>query len=90
MFHESDADLWSISRGASSGAISRRRTKVFSLLTCPPVPPCQFDLVARASDGSGKILFSGRTNHAAPTLNLASIRRRGARLGANEVHVWSG
>ncbi len=33
------------------------------------------------------MLHVGRTTHDAQSLNLADIRHRGAKLGANEVHV---
>ena len=45
-------------------------------------------LVARAYDGSQRILAVRRTRTGIPSLNLAAIRRTGARLGANEVHLY--
>jgi hypothetical protein len=39
------------------------------------------------AQGRRSVLRIGRTEHDAPSLNLAEIRHRGAKLGANEVHV---
>lgn len=60
---------------------------VFSLIGCPELPKAVYVLMR--SDGSGRhtVLRIGRTEHDAPSLNLAEIRHRGAKLGANEVHV---
>jgi hypothetical protein len=71
-----------------TGASSHRYVhSVFSLIGCPELPPANYILVRRDTRGRRRILRIGRTDHDAPSLNLAEIRHRGAKLGANEVHV---
>jgi hypothetical protein len=60
---------------------------VYSLLECPPLPQAVYLLVRRQQDGTLKVLYIASALSAAPTLNLARIRQRGATLGANEVHA---
>jgi len=60
---------------------------VYSLIGCPQVPAANYALFVRDADGTRKVLHVGRTTHDAQSLNLADIRHRGAKLGANEVHV---
>jgi len=60
---------------------------VFSLIGCPELPKAVYVLMRCDSHGRRTILRIGRTEHDAPSLNLAEIRHRGAKLGANEVHV---
>ena len=60
----------------------------YALVACPEVPRANYILVERAGDGRPYVLAVGRVENAAPSLNLAHIRRRGATLGANEVHVY--
>jgi hypothetical protein len=60
---------------------------VFGLITCPELPRANYVLVRREASGRHTILHVGRTEHDAASLNLAEIRHRGAKLGANEVHV---
>jgi hypothetical protein len=60
---------------------------VYSLIECPPVPQATYVLARRAADGTCQVLHIASGESAAPTLNLAHIRQRGATLGANEVHV---
>ncbi len=86
-FHSADAG------GARLAAIDPAdlhncRSVVHPLLFCPPVPAghkCL--LVRRSSGGVREILLTSRTVSSHPTVNLASIRRVAAQLGANEVHV---
>jgi hypothetical protein len=60
---------------------------VYSLAGCPPLPPCSV-LLARQAEGAGRMVLDVfAVSHAAPTLNLADVRQRGALMGANEVHV---
>lgn len=66
----------------------RLRHTVYSLIGCPAVKSATYILVRRACDGSHRVLAVQRTSSKAPTLNLARIRRAGARLGANEVHLY--
>jgi hypothetical protein len=60
---------------------------VFDLIGCPELPRANYILVRREVSGRHTILHVGRTEHEAASLNLAEIRHRGAKLGANEVHV---
>ena len=68
---------------------SRRRIAhtIYSLIGCPPVSSATYLLVHRAADGACRILAVRRTHSRFPSLNLARIRKAGARLGANEVHL---
>ncbi len=59
----------------------------YPFLTCPALPAGNYILVHRSTDGRCKPLAVGRTSNQAQSLNLAEIRRLGASLGANEVHV---
>lgn len=60
---------------------------VYGLIDCPQVPAANYILFARDDDGSRRVLYVGVVGHDAPSLNLAEIRHRGAKLGAREVHV---
>jgi hypothetical protein len=71
-----------------SGASGRRYVHtIYSLVDCPAVPAGNYILVHRDAEGRRLVLAIGRVGNAAASLNLAEIRRRGAELGANEVHV---
>jgi hypothetical protein len=71
-----------------SGASGRRYVHtVYSLIDCPEIPPANFLLVRREASGQRTVLAIGHLKHTAGSLNLAEVRQRGARLGANEVHV---
>lgn len=71
-----------------SGASTKRYVHtVYSLLECPEMSCGTFALVRRDDKGRREALSFGRLTHAAPSLNLAEIRQRGAMLGANEVHI---
>jgi len=71
-----------------SGASGRRYVHtVYNLVDCPEVPQGNFMLVHRDARGRRTILALGHLSHATASLNLAELRQRGARLGANEVHV---
>ena len=70
------------------GASGRRYVHtVYSLVECPEIPAGNYVLVHRDADGRRQVLAIGRVGHQAASLNLADIRRRGAELGANEVHI---
>lgn len=60
---------------------------IYSLLYCPELPAVNYLLVHRDPQGTQKVLAAGHTKHDAPSLNLAEVRKLGATLGANEVHV---
>lgn len=60
---------------------------VHSLRLCPELPAVNYLLVHRDASGVQKVLAAGRTSADAPSLNLAEVRKHGASLGANEVHV---
>lgn len=71
-----------------SGASGRRYVhSVYDLIECPELPAANFLLVHRDGAGRRTVLAVGHTTHTAASLNLAEIRHRAARLGANEVHV---
>jgi len=63
---------------------------VYSLIACPPVPKATYLLVRRDAGELRTVLHVGIGDSDAQTLNLAQIRRRGAQLGANEVHIRFG
>lgn len=71
-----------------SGASGRRYVhSVYELVDCPEVPAANFLLVRREADGRRSVLAIGHATNSVGSLNLAEIRHRGARLGANEVHL---
>jgi len=59
----------------------------YSLIDVPELPKVNYVLVYRDEQGRRHPLRIGRTQDKAGSLNLAEIRQRAARLGANEVHV---
>ncbi len=72
------------------GASGRRfRHTVYSLIGCPAPETANFILVRRGADGRSQVLAIGRTETTTASLNLARIRREGATLGANEVHMYN-
>lgn len=71
-------------RGASGRCYSHA---IYSLVECPPLSDACYTLVRRDAQGRRMAMHIGLCEHAAPTLNLARVRQRGATLGANEVHV---
>lgn len=71
-----------------SGASGQRYVHtVYNLLDCPEIPAANFLLVHRDVSGRRTVLAIGHLKHSSASLNLAGLRHRGARLGANEVHV---
>ena len=62
---------------------------VFTLIGCPAFESANFILIKRTAEGRRKVLRIGRTETSSASLNLARIRRDGATLGANEVHVYA-
>lgn len=71
-----------------TGASGKRYVHtVYNLLECPALPAGNYVLVRREQNGRHTVLAIGRVSSAAHSLNLAEIRRRGAELGADEVHV---
>lgn len=70
------------------GASGRRYVHhVFSLIECPQMPQATYILVGHDEDGRRIALHVGCVENQAPSLNLADIRRRGATIGAKEVHI---
>lgn len=63
------------------------RLMAYRLTGCPPIGPGRYLLVRRNSDGCRQILAARRARHRVGSVNLAVIRRLGARLGATEVHI---
>ena len=71
-----------------AGASGRRYVHtVYSLIECPAHANVAYLLVRRDADDRRTALRIDRSRHRAGTLNLADVRRRGAELGANEVHL---
>lgn len=60
---------------------------VHSLIGCPEISDANYLLVRSSENGQRTVLAAGYAEHSAPSLNLAEVRRVGATLGANEVHV---
>ena len=70
------------------GASGRRYVHTdYDLFDCPEVPAANFLLVERDASGRRSVLAIGHLKNQAASLNLAELRHRAARLGANEVHV---
>jgi hypothetical protein len=64
------------------------RVVVHPLVFCPPLPlDTRYILVRRGWPGLRYVLGVGRTGSGHPSVNLADVRLRAARLGANEVHL---
>ena len=63
------------------------RAAVESFVRCKAPARAIYVLVTRDLTGRPHPLFAGLALSQAPTVNLARIRRRGARLGASEVHL---
>ncbi len=71
-----------------TGASGKRYVHtVYNLLECPALPAGNYVLVRRGQNGRHTVLAISRVSSAAHSLNLAEIRHRGAKLGADEVHV---
>ena len=71
-----------------AGATGRRYVHtVYSLVECPALASGNYILVRRDGNGDRTVLAIGSALNDAASLNLADIRRRGAELGANEVHI---
>ena len=62
----------------------------YSLLGCPPPVSASYLLVHCDESGQRAVLAAGLTESEHATDNLATIRRTGAILGANEVHLCDG
>lgn len=71
-------------RGASG---KRYLHTVFPLVDCPLMPKVNYILVHCGPDGVRRPLDIGQTVSGAESLNLAHLRHKAARLGANEIHV---
>ena len=64
------------------------RVVVHPLLFCPPLAQgARYVLVKRDWPGVRNVLGVGRALSVHETVNLADVRLRAARLGANEVHI---
>lgn len=61
---------------------------VYSLRSCPAIPPASALLVRNLGQGQGLLVLKVLClDDIAPSLNLAQIRHVGSNLGANEVHL---
>ena len=61
--------------------------QIFSLIACPAVSYGTRYKFVRIINGERVTVAIGRAQSRYATLNLAAIRRRGARLGVQEIHV---
>lgn len=62
-------------------------TEIYTLISCPGVPfGTRYKFVV-IDNGRRSTIAIGRARSKHASLNLANIRRRGARLGAAEVHI---
>ncbi len=61
--------------------------RVHSLRGCPTSPRAIAILVRRDADDRRRIIAVLSCEHISSTLNRAEVRRLGARIGANEVHL---
>lgn len=84
--------LYEVSSSQRCGSVSEprkpRQGGVFTLIGCPPVGRGNFILLKREPEGGSTLLAMGRLQQDCESLNLAHIRRLGAELGANEVHIF--
>lgn len=70
------------------GVAGRHYTHVvYNLVGCPAPVSANWVLVRRAGDDHYEALATGFTQSEVASVNLAEIRHRAARLGANEVHL---
>lgn len=70
------------------GASGRRYLHtVFSLVDCPLMPKANYILVHCGLDAVRRPLDVGQTLSDADSVNLAHLRHKAARLGANEIHI---
>lgn len=76
---------WHVWQGASGRDYAHQ---VFSLIECPPLSRATYVLVRCDAQGRCHPLRVGLSQSDAPTLNLAEVRQKGARAGANEVHIY--
>lgn len=60
---------------------------IYSLYGCPAPTAASWVLVRRGEDGKPVPLATGATRGSVPSSNLAEIRRLGATLAAEEVHL---
>ena len=64
------------------------RVVVHPLILCPPLGHgVRYVLVRRDWPGTRNVLGVGRATSVHDSMNLAEVRLRAARLGANEVHL---
>ena len=64
------------------------RVVVHPLILCPPLGHgVRYALVRRDWPGTRNVLGVGRASSVHESANLAEVRERAARLGANEVHL---
>jgi hypothetical protein len=63
------------------------RVVVHTLVDCPIIPQGTRYKLVQVIGGKRSTLAIGRATSRYATLNLANVRRRGARLGIQEVHL---
>ncbi|MFN3868428.1 MAG: hypothetical protein ACK4MF_05105 [Hyphomicrobiaceae bacterium] len=79
------ADASSSSAGCSAGPAGAIGQHQFSLVFCPEFPAGTVYRLVRSDERGSATLYEGVALSEAPSLNLAKVRHRGARLGANRV-----
>ena len=72
---------------ARSGA--RFTVVAYQLVGCPAPVAASYLLVKCVAGGEPKVVGFGRVTDTAASVNLATIRRHGALLGADEVHLFA-
>jgi hypothetical protein len=86
----SELDLYGIGHGfhywdGLTGA--RYLHSVYRLHECPELPKANYIMVRKLDNGEAIPLFIGQTIADATSLNLAYIRQKAAKFGANEIHI---
>jgi hypothetical protein len=61
--------------------------EIHALVTCPVLPYGTRYKLVQVVNGRRTTTAIGRATSRHPSLNLANLRRRGARLGIHEVHI---
>ena len=66
---------------------TRPSAEIHSLVLCPTIPHGTRYKLVRVVNGQRSTVAIGRATSRYASLNLANLRRRGARLGIQEVHL---
>jgi len=71
-----------------AGRLMGLNTDIYSLVSCPAVPFGTRYLFIAIDEKGRRPIGVGKARSETPSLNLASIRLNGSRLGASEVHIY--